>query len=77
MSVDKRKLQKLIDACVSAGGPWCKATANLNDYCIEAYGFEPADIDADGIIDAVLGGSGPPNGMTAEEFNDEMLGGKP
>jgi hypothetical protein len=66
------ELQSLIDrtaAAVSASYDSCKA---LDAYCMQHYGFTPEEIDCDPVIDAVLGGSGPAPGMTAEEFDRHM-----
>ena len=68
----KVKLQKLIDRATKAHQAAFEATTALNAWCDKVYGFTAGDVDADSIIDAVLGGCGSPSGMSAEQFNDEM-----
>lgn len=70
-----KKLQRLIDRASRAHSEAYRATAALNDFCESKYGFAPSDIDADQIIDAVLGGCGDPQGMSSEEFDRIMRGG--
>jgi hypothetical protein len=71
------KLQRLIDATVAASRAFNKANDALCEYCREHYGFEPADLDVDLIIDGVQGGCGLANGMTATEFDKAMIEGLP
>ena len=76
MTIKRRnmaKLQRMINRTVKASNAYHDAQAELNDWCRDRYGYEPGDIDADQIIDGVLGGSGNCHGMTAEEFDDIMM----
>lgn len=65
-------LQKLIDRTVAAVTTAQEAENALCEYCLAHYGAVPGDIDADQIIDGVLGGCGIPNGMSAEDFDRIM-----
>ncbi len=67
-----KKLQGLIDRTAKASRSFQLANSELMEYCLEVYGFEPGDVDADAIIDGVLGGDGMPNGMSAKEFDAIM-----
>lgn len=69
---DKRKLQRLIDACVKANNAVIKAEQSLNEYCDQTWGFAPSDRDMDNILDNVYGGCGGSEGMAAKEFIEEM-----
>lgn len=71
---ERRKLQGMIDRTSKAGQRYYAEQAALNEWAREKYGAEPGDIDADGIIDAVFGGSGNPSGMDADDFHDQMTG---
>lgn len=70
--VDKRKLQRLIDASVKANNACHKAEGALNNFCEETWGFVPGERDLDNIIDAVYGGCGSSGGMKAEGFIKDM-----
>lgn len=67
-----RKLQRLIDKAAKVNTAAFQAEEALADYTKEIYGCTWSDVDADGIIDAVCGGTGVSPGMTAEAFDDEM-----
>ncbi len=67
-----KKLQTLIDRTVKAQNEFFHAQAALNDFCKERYGHEPGEVDADAIIDGVLGGCGLASSMSAKEFDMEM-----
>jgi hypothetical protein len=68
----KAELQALIDAAAAANAAAFLATTALDEYCQERWGYTPSDIDADDIIDAVLGGCGVASGMSAEDFVNSM-----
>jgi len=70
--VQKRKLQRLIDASVKAHNAQYEAQKFLHAYAIEVWGFSPSDRDCDGIIDGCLGGCGRSYGYGVEEFITEM-----
>jgi NAD(P)H-hydrate repair Nnr-like enzyme with NAD(P)H-hydrate epimerase domain len=72
MAVDRRKLQQMIDKTVAAQNTYHVAQAKLNEWCQATYGFEPGDVDADEIIDAVFGGAGVSGGMKAADFDAIM-----
>lgn len=65
--------QRLIDRCTRTANAFADAQAELLDLCRQKYGHEPGDIDAAQILDSVLGAAGKSNGMTAKEFDEEML----
>lgn len=67
-----KKLQSLIDRVARNGARYYDAQSELMDYCRMFYGFEPGDVDADSIIDRLLGGCGKPSTMPAKEFDDIM-----
>lgn len=67
-----RRLQRLIDRAAKAATANHLATAALCDESQRLYGAVPGDVDADQIIDSVLGGSGTAAGMSAEEFDAIM-----
>jgi hypothetical protein len=67
-----KTLQKMIDECANAFNVYFLAFNKLNEYCEQKYGYTPADVDADLIIDSVFGGAGVCSGMTAKEFREEM-----
>ncbi len=67
-----RRLQKMIDRTARASSAFHRAQEELNNWCLRHYGFEPGDVDADQIIDSVLGGCGLCNGMPAAEFDGVM-----
>lgn len=67
-----KKLQALIDAAAKANTKAFEANEKLVYYCIEKYGVEPSEIDADDILDSVMGASGACSGMTAEAFDECM-----
>lgn len=69
---EQRRLQRLIDKAVSTGKAAKEAHDNLMEYCLDRYGVEPGDVDADGIIDA-LGGCGYGR-LDAMDFDAEMRG---
>lgn len=69
---NKRKLQAMINRTAITGCSFHRAQAELNEYCREIYGREPGEVDADSIIDAVMGGCGEPDGMNAAEFDEIM-----
>jgi hypothetical protein len=71
--MDRRKLQSLINKTVKGQNAFHTAQAALNDYCREIYDCEPGEIDADSIIDSVLGGCGMAHGMSADEFDAIMI----
>lgn len=75
VGADKKRLQLLIDCTVTACSDFHRANTVLMEFCRERYGCEPGDIDADSIIDTVLGGCGVPSGMSAEDFDRIMLEG--
>lgn len=66
------KLQRMIDKTAKRSAAYYEAQAQLNDWCQKHYGYEPGDVDADGIIDAVFGGCGAAAGMSASDFDGEM-----
>lgn len=67
-----KKLQNMIDAVAFNGRLYHIALHKLMDHCIDTYGFEPGDVDADDIIDQLLGGDGLPSSMPAKEFDEIM-----
>lgn len=68
------RLQRMIDRSAKAHAASHLADAALMKWCHEHYGVEPGDMDADEIIDAVLGGCGVSPGMPAERFDEIMRG---
>lgn len=70
----RKRLQRMIDRTAKASSAYYKAQAELNDWCLATYGFEPGDIDADNIIDSLFGGGGDASTMSAEEFDGTMRG---
>jgi len=68
----KRKLQGLIDRCGKAHDDAYRAQKALNNFSMEIWGVAPSDVDADYIIDAVLGGCGMSSHLPVEEFITEM-----
>lgn len=74
LTASKRdKLQRMIDRTAKLNEKYHHAQRELNDWCIDHYGQEPGDVDADGIIDALFGGCGAGNSISAESFDKEML----
>lgn len=71
---DRRKLQAMINRTSRASAVYHKEQDALNDWCREYYGYEPGDVDADDIIDAVFGGCGEAPGMDADDFDGTMRG---
>lgn len=69
---ERRTLQKLIDNAAVRGAAYFHAQAALNEFCLNKYGAEPGDVDADEIIDSVFGGSGSNSGIPAERFDEIM-----
>lgn len=69
---ERRRLQAMIDRTAKAAREFHHAQAELNDWCLDVYGVEPADINADEIIDAVMGGGGAAPGMEASAFHAIM-----
>jgi len=69
---DLARLQRLIDRTSRTSNAFHEEQAKLMEFCREKYGKEPGDIDADQIIDAVLGGCGLSEGMSAAEFDAIM-----
>ena len=65
---DEVKLQRLIDRAAETSSAHFKAITELDDFCLAHFGATPSELDADSIIDAVLGGGGVASGMKAEEF---------
>ncbi|QNH72029.1 hypothetical protein P9VFCI_107 [Rhizobium phage P9VFCI] len=45
---------------------------NLDVFCSEVFGFAPADIDADEIIDSCYGAAGQTDGISVNEFIKAM-----
>jgi hypothetical protein len=66
-------LQKLIDRCVNASNAVSKAHNDLDSFCEKNYNTTPSDIDADEILDGVMGYNGSCPGMSAKEFDNIML----
>jgi sialic acid synthase SpsE len=60
--------------CVKTSAPWFNnAKEALNEFCLELYGIEPVNINADEIIDTVLSDSSFATGMRkAEDFDNIM-----
>lgn len=75
-AADRRKLQRLINITAQAHAKAHFAENELSEFCLARYGAIPGDVDADGIIDSVLGGCGAPRGMSADEFDAEMRAAK-
>jgi hypothetical protein len=73
---ERRKLQAMIDRTSKASAAFHKAQAELNGWCRERYGTEPGEIDADEIIDCVMGGCGAACGMDADDFHQIMARGE-
>jgi aspartate ammonia-lyase len=71
---DLARLQRLIDKTTAANNEVQRWNSQLMEFCLERYGKEPGEIDADEIIDAVQGGAGTSNGMKAEDFDRIMRG---
>lgn len=69
-----RRMQSLIDRAAKAVSAAHAAISALDDFTADVYGATASDVDADQIIDAVLGGSGAAPGMTAAEFDQIMRG---
>jgi len=69
----RAKLQRMIDRTAKLNEKYHNAQKDLNDWCIDHYGQEPGDVDADGIIDALFGGCGAGSSISAESFDKEML----
>ncbi len=67
-----RELQRLINKCAAANETFYFAQKALNAYCEQRYGAAPSDVDCDEIIDALLGGGGAGNKMTAKQFDNAM-----
>jgi hypothetical protein len=65
---DKERLQRLIDRAAEATSEHFKAVSALDAFCLSHFGTTPSDLDADSIIDSVLGGGGLASGMKAEDF---------
>lgn len=76
MISDMQHLQWLITRTAEAGTTFNRMQDDLMDFCREKYGCEPGDIDADEIIDSVLGGSGECPGMDAAQFDKIMRAGR-
>lgn len=70
--VERAKLQRMIDKTVKASNAFFETQRALNEYARERYGAEPGDVDADHIIDGVMGGCGRSEGMTANDFDRTM-----
>ena len=49
----KKRLHKLMKEVNKAGNAYTKAFIELDTFCDMAYGFTPADIEADEILDSV------------------------
>lgn len=71
-TMNKKKLQRLIDRTVKTSNAFQEAQSELNEYCIELYGSDPSDLDADILLDAVYGGCGLSRGFSADDFDQEM-----
>lgn len=67
-----KKLQNMINRVANHGARYYVAQSDLMEYCKAKYGFEPGDVDADDIIDRLLGGCGVPDRMDAAEFDAIM-----
>ncbi len=70
--LEKKKLKRLIQDCVTHSNAKFKADSALNDFCIKKYGFIPSDKDIDEILDTVMGYCGECNGMNVDEFHQLM-----
>jgi hypothetical protein len=68
----RSKLQGMINRTVSAANRFHAEQEALNEWCREHYGVEPGDVDADEIIDGVLGANGQSSGMKASDFDAIM-----
>ncbi|AIK68399.1 hypothetical protein P10VF_186 [Rhizobium phage vB_RleM_P10VF] len=66
------ELHKLIKAATRASNDYVRATMNLDVFCSEVFGFAPADIDADEIIDSCYGAAGQTDGISVNEFIKAM-----
>lgn len=67
----KAKLQRLINKTAATASASYKANAALMEWCLDTYGYEPGDIDADYIIDS-LGGGGESEAISADLFDSLM-----
>jgi hypothetical protein len=65
---EETKLQRLIDRAAETSSAHFKAVTELDDFCLAHFGATPSELDADSIIDSVLGGGGEAAGMKASEF---------
>lgn len=70
--IDKKQLQRLINASVKANNACHKAESELNNFCDKTWGFAPSDRSCDNIIDSVYGGCGTSGGMSAVGFIKDM-----
>lgn len=69
----KRKLQAALDKLARANNAAREARDAVIGHSEAVYGVGPGDIDNDAFIDAVDGGCGASNGMTAEQFHESMI----
>ncbi|QGZ14034.1 hypothetical protein PP939_gp205 [Rhizobium phage RL38J1] len=68
------ELHKLIKAATRSSNNYVRDTTNLDVFCAEVFGFAPADIDADYIIDSCYGAAGQSDGISVNEFIKAMEG---
>lgn len=70
--MNRRRLQRMIDRTAKYYSLAFRCQSLLDEFCQEEYGKTPSDVDADDIIDSVLGGCGECTGMPADEFDATM-----
>ena len=70
--ITEKRMQQALNGLVSAHNRAFKWRKIVEEYSIQEFGHDPADIDCDEFIDACDGGCGLANGMTVDEFRAAM-----
>lgn len=68
-----RQLTAALKRLVRAQNEVQAAGLLIYGHCDEVYGVTPGEVDNDDFIDAVGGGCGMSDGMTAKQFHESMV----
>ena len=70
--MNDKQLEKLLHKYSKLNGEAHSLRAKLSAFCMDKYGYDPADVDFDEFIDSCEA-NGAGGLMTAKEFHDGMI----
>jgi hypothetical protein len=69
----KRELKSCLDRLTKANNLAHVLRDKISQHSHEVYGYDPADIDCENFNDGADGAMGGSEGMTVDEFHNEMI----